>query len=158
MTIAPFNNIKAREAIYYATDPVALRKVVSGGVGVVTQSMDGPGSLYPELKVPGYRTYNLAKAKALVQQLGGVKFSILGMSTDPTFTESLVSEWSAAGMNVTIDTVTLAQLVAAFDNHSWQVALDAAGGPDRLSVSPRCPGGWRPTPPSPGSTTPIWTS
>jgi peptide/nickel transport system substrate-binding protein len=128
--IAPFNNVKAREAIYYATDPEAVNKVVSGGKGVITESMDGPGSLFPDLTVPGYRTYNLGKAKALVQQLGGLSFSILGMPTDPTLTESLVSEWSAAGMKVKIDTITLAQLVAAFDNKSWQLTLDAAGSAD----------------------------
>jgi peptide/nickel transport system substrate-binding protein len=128
--IAPFNNIKAREAIYYATDPATLNKVLSGGRGTTTESMDGPGSLFPELKVPGYRTYDLAKAKALVQQLGGLNFTILGGAFNPTTTEALVSQWSAAGMHVTISTVNLAQLVAAFENKSWQLTLDGAGSPD----------------------------
>lgn len=128
--IAPFNNIKAREAIYYATNSQALNKVLSGGQGILTESMDGPGSLFPELKVPGYRTYDLAKAKALVHQLGGLSFTILGGATNPTGTEALVSEWAAAGMNVKITTVNLAQLVAAFQNKSWQLTLDGAGSPD----------------------------
>jgi ABC-type transport system substrate-binding protein len=128
--IAPFNNIKAREAIYYATDSQALNKVLSGGLGKLTESMDGPGSLFPELKVPGYRTYDLAKAKALVQQLGGLNFTILGGSGNPVATEALVSEWSAAGMHVTISTVNLAQLVAAFENKSWQLTVDGGGSAD----------------------------
>ncbi|MBO0693843.1 MAG: ABC transporter substrate-binding protein, partial [Acidimicrobiaceae bacterium] len=32
-SIAPFNNIKAREAVYYALNPAQLNKVITGGVG-----------------------------------------------------------------------------------------------------------------------------
>jgi peptide/nickel transport system substrate-binding protein len=128
--VAPFNNIKAREAIYYATDSAALNKVLSGGQGVIDESMDAVDSLFPELKVPGYRTYNLAKAKALVHQLGGLNFTILGGATNPTATEALVSGWEAAGMHVSIRTVDLTQLVQAFENKSWQLTLDGGGSPD----------------------------
>ncbi|MBO0693161.1 MAG: hypothetical protein J2P58_09720, partial [Acidimicrobiaceae bacterium] len=129
-SIAPFNNIKAREAVYYALNPAQLNKVITGGVGKISQSGDGPGSLFPIPKVPGYRTFNLAKAKALVKQLGGLSFHITGFAINPTVAEAEQAEFAQAGMNVKIDTVNLAQLVAAFDHNSWQITGGGAGGLD----------------------------
>jgi peptide/nickel transport system substrate-binding protein len=128
--IPPFNNIKAREAVYYALDPAVLNKVAAGGQGVVETSGDGPASLFPIGKVPGYPTYNLAKAKALVQQLGGLSFNLTGFAIGPTLNEAEQSEFVAAGMKVQIQTVNLAQLVAAFQNDSWQITGGGAGGLD----------------------------
>jgi ABC-type transport system substrate-binding protein len=128
--IAPFNNKLAREAVYYALNPEQLNKVAAAGEGVVGQSGDGPASLFPIPKVPGYRTFNLAKAKALVQQLGGLSFNITGFATNPTLSEAEQAEFAQAGMKVQITTVNLAQLVAAFDNNSWQITGGGAGGLD----------------------------
>jgi ABC-type transport system substrate-binding protein len=127
---APFNNIKAREAIYYAINQEALNKVVTGGNGSVSQTGDGPASLYPQLTVPGYRTYNLAKAKALVQQLGGLNFTIIGTAQFLMAEEALVSEFGQAGMKVTITTDTLEQEVSAFQHNSWAAIPGGAGGLD----------------------------
>ncbi|MGH9101130.1 MAG: ABC transporter substrate-binding protein, partial [Acidimicrobiales bacterium] len=63
---APFNNLKAREAIAYATNPGPIIHALIPGLGVPVQAQVGPGSPYYEKKVPGTVTYNLAKAKALV--------------------------------------------------------------------------------------------
>lgn len=125
----PFTNIKAREAIYYATDPVALNKALIHGTGTYSQSGDGPGSLFPDLKVPGYRTYNLAKAKALVKQLGGLSFSLLSLGTAQLSDEALQSEWQQAGMKVTI-TQGDAVFLQDFKNGSWNAANLGCGGID----------------------------
>ena len=127
---APFNNIKAREAIYYAIDESALNKVVAGGLGSVSETGDGPASLYPLTKVPGYRTYNPAKAKALVNQIGGLNFTIIGTAQFQTLEEALVSEFENAGMHVTITTDTLEQEVNAFMHNSWAAVPGGAGGLD----------------------------
>ena len=129
-SIAPFNNKLAREAVYYALNPQQLNKVAAAGEGEVSQSGDGPASLFPILKVPGYRTYDLAKAKALVKQLGGLSFNITGFATNPTASEAEQSEFAQAGMKVGITTVNLAQLVSAFDHNSWQITGGGAGGLD----------------------------
>jgi peptide/nickel transport system substrate-binding protein len=128
--VAPFNNIKAREAAYYALDAQALNKVIAGGQGTVSESGDGPASLFPILNVPGYRTYDLAKAKALVKQLGGVSFTITGFAVTPQLTEAEQTEFEAAGMQTKITTVNLAQLVKAFQTGSWQATGGGAGGLD----------------------------
>jgi peptide/nickel transport system substrate-binding protein len=126
---APFNNIKAREAVYYALNPAAINKGIEDGLGQISESGDGPGSQYPEIKVPGYRTYNLAKAKALVKQLGGLSFSII--SIPPlTGVEAMQSEFKAAGMNVSLDSVVLETEVTDFAHNQWQAIPGGAGGID----------------------------
>jgi ABC-type transport system substrate-binding protein len=129
-TTAPFNNIKAREAIYYAINQQALNQVVTGGQGAVSQTGDGPASLFPQSTVPGYRTYNLAKAKALVKQLGGLNFTIIGTAQFLMPEEALVSEFGHAGMKVAITTDTLEQEVSAFQHNSWSAIPGGAGGLD----------------------------
>lgn len=127
--VAPFNNILAREAIYYATDSSAILRVLAGRWGQVTESPSGAGGLFYEPKVPGYRTYNLAKAKALVAKLGGLSFTLMGENTSSglTLDEALESEWQAAGMTVTLQQISLAQVIANYESNSWQISPEAGG-------------------------------
>jgi peptide/nickel transport system substrate-binding protein len=130
-TTAPFDNLTAREAIYYATDPQALNKVLVNGAGTISESGDGPASLFPDLVVPGYRTYDLAKAKSLVQQLGGLSFSLTSLAISNLDSEALQSEWEQAGMKVTIQSVNLASLVQAMKANSWDTVVPGGcGGTD----------------------------
>src|SRR5207248_5770836 len=66
--IPPFNNKLAREAIYYATDPDAMRVHLFENLFAATQSFTGPAGLFYEPKVAGYRTHDVARAKQLVSQ------------------------------------------------------------------------------------------
>jgi peptide/nickel transport system substrate-binding protein len=130
--VAPFNNILAREAVYYATDAPAINKALTFGLGTVTQSMTGPGGEFYEPTVPGYRTYNLAKAKAIVKQLGGLKVSLgtISLGAAQQTTEALASEWNAAGIKTTINEQNLQSLIASFKNGNWQSSLQTTGGFD----------------------------
>ncbi len=69
--IAPFNNLNAREAVYYATDVNLIDQRLFGNLHPVTEGFTAPNGLFYEQNVPGYRTYDLAKAKAAVQAAGG---------------------------------------------------------------------------------------
>lgn len=129
----PFNNILAREAIYYATDPGPINKAVQGGFGVPTESLSIKNGLYYEPKVPGYRTYNLAKAKALVKKLGGLKFTIFGKQQLPQAqtVEALKSEWAKAGIDVTIgQPLTSAALLQNLQGGKWEADVESTGGFD----------------------------
>ena len=129
--VAPFNNMLAREAIYYATNPEAINKALIGGTGTIAQSGNGPASPYFEKTVPGYRTYDLAKAKALVKQLGGLKFSIGVFGPNPYLYEALQSQWQAAGMHVTLYPIgSLPALVQDFRTLTWQALSGGCGGVD----------------------------
>jgi peptide/nickel transport system substrate-binding protein len=132
-TIAPFNNLLAREAIYYATDPQALNKSLVYGLGTITQSMTGPGAgAFYAPTVPGYRTYNLAKATAIVKQLGGlnVTLTLVGSPFSQLEAEALKSEWAAAGINATLNAVNIGSAIAAFKADSWQAGIPSPGSFD----------------------------
>ncbi len=129
---APFNNIKAREAIYYATNGQALNKEFFGGKGVPTESFTGPGGLFYEPKVPGYRQYDLTKARALVKQLGGlqVHLAVVAAALNSLLVQALQSQWVQAGINVTLSVNPLAEQLANFQTHNWQVLLTTMGSFD----------------------------
>ena len=130
--IAPFNNIKAREAIYYATNAALLDKSLFGDTYPVGESFTAPAGLFYEQTVPGYITYDLAKAKALVSSLGGLSFN-LGTISVPTATEmdeAIQTEWQAAGMKVTLSSYDLTGLIGAFTGGKWQAMLQTAGAYD----------------------------
>lgn len=133
MRIPPFNNQLAREAIYYATDPKPIDRALDSNRGIPAESPTIPGGLYYEAKVPGYRTYNLAKAKAIVKQLGGLKFTILGSqhATQEDTMEALKTQWSQAGIDVTIGPpLATPSLDAQLASKKWQASLEGAGGFD----------------------------
>jgi peptide/nickel transport system substrate-binding protein len=130
--VAPFNNKLAREAATYATDPALLLKAVSPGYGVVTETPSGPGSDFYEQNAPGYASYNLNKAKALVKQLGGLSVSILGLNsgTQQQELEALQTEWEAAGMKVTLNSVNQQEEIQALDSNNWTASTADAGNID----------------------------
>jgi peptide/nickel transport system substrate-binding protein len=97
--------------------------------------MGVPGGLYYQTNVPGYRTYDLKKAKALVKQIGGLSFTLgtilLGSGTNTEIDEALQSQFQAAGMHVTLhNDPSLAGLIETFHGGKWQAELQTAGGFD----------------------------
>jgi peptide/nickel transport system substrate-binding protein len=130
--IAPFDNKLAREAIYYATDVEAIRSRILKGMFPATQSFTGPGGLFYQPKVPGYRTYDLRRAKQLVSQLGGLKVDLMGGNDTLTnlTLQALQSQWQEAGIQTTIHPYDLTRLIQEFQGKSWQAALQTVGAFD----------------------------
>lgn len=130
--IAPFDNQLAREAIYYATNVDAIRQGLFKNLYPASQSFTAPGGLFYHPQVPGYRTYDLNKAKQLVQQLGGLSVN-LGTLQNFVANEvdtALQSQWQAAGMKVTIHSDELNALIGDFNSGKWQAELQTAGAWD----------------------------
>ena len=130
--IPPLNNKLARQALYYATNAKQIVDKLFGGKYPLTQSFTAPGGLFYEQTVPGYLGYNLAKAKALVKQLGGLTIN-LGTIAVPVAIEStdaLAAQWQAAGINVTTADYPLAPLIGQFIGGKWQAMLQTAGSWD----------------------------
>jgi peptide/nickel transport system substrate-binding protein len=130
--IPPFNNIKARQAIYYATNASLIDQKLFGNVNPVGQSFTAPAGLFYEQNVPGYPTYDLAKAKSLVKSLGGltINFFTIQQPATTNFMEALQSMWKQAGINASIHFYPLAGLIQQFDTKKWQIALQTAGAWD----------------------------
>jgi peptide/nickel transport system substrate-binding protein len=130
--IAPFNNKRAREAIYYATDVEAIRKGLFKDAYPASQTFTAEGGLFHHPTVPGYRTFDLEKAKAIVAELGGltVDLGTLGAYVADQVNTALKTQWEAAGMKVTIHSEQLNGLVQNFSGGKWQAMLQTAGAWD----------------------------
>jgi peptide/nickel transport system substrate-binding protein len=130
--IAPFNNLNAREAVYYATDVNLIDQRLFGNLHPVTQGFTAPNGLFYEQNVPGYRTYDLAKAKAAVKAAGGVTVDLMATQSSVTQTvlEALQTMWQAAGMKVNIQVDQLASVIQQFQGNKWQASLQTAGAFD----------------------------
>ncbi len=129
---APFNNIQARQAIYYATNAAQIDQALFQNTYPVTQSFTAQAGLFYEPTVPGYIGYNLAKAQALVKAVGGINIT-LDTITSPvaeSLDEALQTQWQAAGMKVTLHSYDLTSLIAVFQSHKWQSFLQTAGAYD----------------------------
>lgn len=127
----PFNNIKAREAILYATNPAPIVKAIFSGIIVPTEAPTGTlATDFPEPTVPGFMSYNPAKAKALVQQLGGLSVTITtfqGATGLIETAEALEAQWAAVGIKATISQVPVGTIVRDFSDHSWQMIFAGVG-------------------------------
>lgn len=130
--IAPFDDVKAREAIYRATDFEAINKGIFGGNYEVSQGFTGPGGKFYEPKVEGYPEYDLEKAKALVKELGGLTIR-LGTISNYVATQintALQTQWQEAGIKVEINDYQLSGVIKEFTGGQWQAMLQTAGAWD----------------------------
>jgi peptide/nickel transport system substrate-binding protein len=129
---APFDDLRAREAVYYATDSEAIRENLFKGKYETTQSFTGPGGLFYQPEVEGYREYDLAKAKQLVKELGGleVELGTINVLVAKQTTQALQSQWEQAGIKTKIRAFDLAPLIQHFQSGKWQAMLQTAGSWD----------------------------
>jgi peptide/nickel transport system substrate-binding protein len=97
--IPPFNNIQARKAAQLAIDPQAIISGIYGGLGRPTENFLPPG--YPQYKKIDAWSFDLAKAKQLVQQSGtaGQTVDVYGPNEDPSksTTEYLANQLTKIG-------------------------------------------------------------
>lgn len=136
----PFDKEDARRAVGYATNFAVLNKGLYHDLYTPVQSPFPPASWAHQRAVPGYPSYDLAKARAMVKQMGGLSFALQVQDSPDVvqLAEALQSEWRQAGMNVTIKQADqVAVINAAHDltyqaeMYRWRGAVDPA-----LDVSP----------------------
>jgi peptide/nickel transport system substrate-binding protein len=128
----PFNNVKAREAIYAATNFAPILQHIFDNMYPITEGFTGPGGICYQPTVAGYPPYNLTLAKSLVKQLGGLTVSLGTISNlvAQETTEALQTEWQQAGIKVSISSYPLASLIAQFTGRHWQAMVQTAGSFD----------------------------
>jgi len=136
-SIPPFNNPKARQAIYAATDFAPILQHVFGNRYPVVQGFTGPGGICYEPTVPGYQGYDPTLAKQLVQETGLNKVTInLGTIANTVATETtqaLADEWKQFGIKTTLQSYPLNGLIQAFYKNNgkwWQSMIQTAGAFD----------------------------
>jgi peptide/nickel transport system substrate-binding protein len=130
-TAPPFDDQKARDAIYYATDAEAIRKGLFNNRYPNSQTFTGPGGLFYKPTVPGYKTFDLEKAKQLVTEMGGLQVTLgtINVLVAKQTIEALQSQWAKAGIKTKIESYDLAGLIKAFGG-KWQAMLQTAGAWD----------------------------
>jgi len=96
--VAPFDNIKARQAVEFGIDRTALVQVY-GGLAQPTENLLPP--TYPQYKKLNLYPYNLAKARALVKACGCASTPITvwnhDRGTDPKATVYLAGQLTKIG-------------------------------------------------------------
>lgn len=131
----PFSNPLAREAVAYCTDRDALATAISPGFLKPAFIAGGSGTLYyPFGGASGAASaypypYNVAKAKALVAQLGGLNFKFINFGgLYDTISNALAQSWKACGINAQVSTVTGPALEQAFATGGFDMAFTVEGG------------------------------
>lgn len=128
----PMSDIRARDALRYATDAAAINKAVFEGQNVLAEMSVAPGYPFYQEHVPGSLGYDLDKAKDLVEELGGLSVEI--METTSTVgqkvAEALQAQWAKAGVTVSLVAPTLADKQAKIKAGSWDVSTSFGGAVD----------------------------
>jgi peptide/nickel transport system substrate-binding protein len=138
--VPPFNNPKARQAIYAATNFQPILAHLFGSRYPITQGFTGPGGICYQQYVPGYQGYDPTLAKQLIQQTGlnnvTIQLGTISISTAQDSMQALRTEWENLGLKVSTQSWPLSGLINQFEaNHgkSWQAMVQTAGAYDPAS-------------------------
>lgn len=137
----PFNDKRAREALFYCTNRGPIANNILEGYAEPTYVWGGPAdemNFYPVSRKTGKATpeagkalnpylYNPRKAKQLVQQLGGLKFTLTS-DISPTITTAVQQEWAQCGIQATINFPPTAEYTSILENGTYQAYLVNTGG------------------------------
>ncbi|MFN8038174.1 MAG: ABC transporter substrate-binding protein [Acidimicrobiales bacterium] len=134
-TVAPpFDNLKARQALAYATDTATYVESLDYGVLAPANNVFTPNS--PWLVPTDYPSYDPAKAQQLVNEVkaekGDFKFKISGGGPDTRDNlQALQAMWQAVGMDVEVDIVDQASFIPTAVLGKYQANLwRQFGSPD----------------------------
>lgn len=133
----PFDDKRAREAIYHATDVEAIRVGIFNGWYPWSRAFTAPGGLFHIEDVPGYRSHDPERARAIVAELGGLRVTLgtLRSAVAEQIVTALQSQWRRVGIDVEIELYDIARLVQEFQSGRWQAMLQTAGSFDPEAVS-----------------------
>jgi peptide/nickel transport system substrate-binding protein len=136
----PFDNKLAREALFYCTDREPIAEQTLGGFAEPTYVWGGPAGameFYPKDvsgkpsvaagKAMNPYPYDPEKAKAIVKQLGGLKFKLTS-DISKTITVAVQQEWAECGIEAEIYLPPPAQYTAILQNGTYQAYLVNTGG------------------------------
>ncbi len=136
-SIPPFNNPKARQAIYAATNFAPILSKIFANKYPVVEGFTGPGGICYRQFTPGYQHYDATLAEQLVQASGLDKVTFqLGTIQNQVAqetTEALQSEWQQVGIKTTIASWNLTGLIQAFTakgGKQWTAMIQTAGAFD----------------------------
>lgn len=118
---APFDKVEARQAVAYATDVQTLIDTLYEGRYEQVRS-PFPPDVADVGDPPNYPDYDLEKAKALVEELGGLSFTYSLTNSPGTLQlgQALQGMWQEAGMEVTLTPLEQTVLITNAIDHEFQ--------------------------------------
>jgi peptide/nickel transport system substrate-binding protein len=136
-TTPPFDDKRAREAIYLATDVEAIRTGLFKGWYPVSQSFTGPGGLFHHERIPGYAEYDPERARAIVDEIDGleVRLGTIQSFVAEQVVTALQTQWREAGIDTSIEMLELGALIGQLQTREWQALLQTAGSYDPESAA-----------------------
>jgi len=127
---APLNNLKVRQAVRYAIDHKALLDTCWAGRGTLIGSMVPPTDPWYE-DLTGLYPYDLAKAKALVQETGvsatPLRLRVPSLPYATSCGQVVKSQLEQAGFKITLDTLEFPAvwLSTVFTNADYDMSIVA---------------------------------
>jgi peptide/nickel transport system substrate-binding protein len=127
--VAPFNNLKVRQAVNYAINRQALVRIY-GGLATPTQNVLPP--TYPQYQKLNLYPYNLAKAKQLIVQAGakGAAVTIWGSNNEsrrsPEATAYLQQVLKSIGLDAKLKIINAAVYWTTIGNQTTKAQIGFA--------------------------------
>jgi len=130
-TLAPFNNLTARQALSYATNAKQLVSSLYYGIYIPVESFTAPGMLFYQKTVPGFDAYDPTKAASLWTSIGSPKFN-LDMTSNTLFwiqeSDALAQQWMASGIQASVVVDSLQNLLQKLSSNNWVACTANWGG------------------------------
>lgn len=125
---APFDNVHAREALAYGTDPAAVVQVTQDGQALVATSPFAPGTDWAASQ-PGYVGHDPERARQAAAAYEAdtgqpLTFRISGLPTNESLSvlQLLQQQWAELGITAQIDTLEPVAYIAGTTFGSYQAA------------------------------------
>jgi ABC-type transport system substrate-binding protein len=139
LTMAPFNNLKVRQALAHAIDRVAVNQALTEGLGEPAFQFATSNSPAYVKSLDKLYTYNPTKAKQLLKEAGyasGLSFpSIIGATAAAfvQFGELVQSQLSQVGINMELQQISQASVIPMLwgtgnGDHGTAVSAPIGGG------------------------------
>jgi peptide/nickel transport system substrate-binding protein len=133
--VPPFDDLRARQALAYATDRATYNVVINDDLREIA---DGPFSEGSQWKVDSvYPDYDPAEAQRLVEEYeaekGPLEFTFTNSGTDSRGLELLKQQWETVGMSVTTELIEQSQFIlnaAVGDYQAYQWRQFGGADPD----------------------------
>lgn len=122
---APFDDVRVRRAIAYATNRPLFVKALYQDQYPVTDSILGPGS-WAYAPVPGYPGYDPDRARALLTEYGkpvSFEISVVNAPFAVLSAQALQEMWAEVGIQVKIKQIEGARFIADATSHQFQMAF-----------------------------------
>jgi peptide/nickel transport system substrate-binding protein len=127
--VAPFDNLKVRQAVNYAIDRKAMVRV-QGGLASPTENILPP--TYPQYQKTNYYPHNLAKAKSLIKAAGASGATVTVWTDDnetrraPEMGQYMTQVLNSIGLKATLKTINASVYWTTVGNQSTKAQIGFA--------------------------------